>query len=214
MEAHIDDIIEAVEELDTTGKLPIFVAVNLGKLPNLEPEEYNRLYYINRVAKLEKAANQHRNELDDVNKHILDLKDEMRNKLAEMSFDIALTRSRNDNDKNDTVSEGDIGVSILHSNNSNETETNDGEVSVIQEPGNDSIIDREETSDTHMSQTECNNNTNNAIYSPEQHQQQEIMQPDQQRVHQLDKHQQQTQQQIQHHHQQQQQILQHQMQQQ
>ena len=79
VEAHIDDIIEAVEKLDATGKLPIFDAVNLGKLPNLEPEEYNRLYYINRVAKLEKAANQHRDELDDVNKHILDLKDEMRN---------------------------------------------------------------------------------------------------------------------------------------
>ena len=95
VEAHIDDIIEAVEKLDSINKLPLFVAVNLGKVPDLEPEEYNRLYYINRVAKLEKSVNQHRDELDNMNRYILELKDEMKSQKAEMRENLSLNKSSN-----------------------------------------------------------------------------------------------------------------------
>ena len=42
-EAHLDDVIDAIKMVDAVDKLPIFVARDLSKLPNLQPEELNQL---------------------------------------------------------------------------------------------------------------------------------------------------------------------------
>ena len=59
-DAHLEDILVALGKLDALNKLPVFVAADLGKLPGIQPEELNQLYYINRVASLEKQVKQHR----------------------------------------------------------------------------------------------------------------------------------------------------------
>ena len=52
-DVNIEDIIKAVADLDVQNILPVFVANDLSKLPDLQPEELNKLYYINKVASLE-----------------------------------------------------------------------------------------------------------------------------------------------------------------
>ena len=53
-EASLDDIIEAIKKLDGLSKLPNFVARNVVKIPDRQPEELNILYAINRINNLEK----------------------------------------------------------------------------------------------------------------------------------------------------------------
>ena len=54
-EANINDILEALIKLDSTQKSPKFVAQNLDKLPERQPEELNVLTLINRIASIEKT---------------------------------------------------------------------------------------------------------------------------------------------------------------
>ena len=50
----MDDIIEAIKKLDGLSRLPNFVARNVVKIPDRQPEELNILYDINRINNLEK----------------------------------------------------------------------------------------------------------------------------------------------------------------
>ena len=54
-EANINDILEALIKLDSAQKSPKFVAQNLDKLPERQPEELNVLTLINRIASIEKT---------------------------------------------------------------------------------------------------------------------------------------------------------------
>ena len=69
-------VVNAVADLDVQNILPVFVAKDLSKLPDLQPEELNKLYYINRVASLEAQMKQHREELVTVNRYISQINDE------------------------------------------------------------------------------------------------------------------------------------------
>ena len=53
-EANIQDIMDGLLKLDAINKLPNFVAKQLNKIPDRQPEELNIFAMINRVAKLEK----------------------------------------------------------------------------------------------------------------------------------------------------------------
>ena len=86
--ANIEDIMKAIEDLDAVKKLPIFVARDLGKLPDLQPEELNRLYFINRVQTLERSVDQHQDEIENMNRYFMELKDEMRLNLSKMKDEI------------------------------------------------------------------------------------------------------------------------------
>ena len=57
VEANMNDIIDALTELDAKSKLPLFVARNVEKIPDRQPEEINLLSIINRVNKLENMMN-------------------------------------------------------------------------------------------------------------------------------------------------------------
>ena len=52
-DAHINDIFDALLKLDIISKVPSFVAKNIDKLPDRQPEELNMISIINRLAKLE-----------------------------------------------------------------------------------------------------------------------------------------------------------------
>ena len=54
LKASIQDIIDGLLKLDAIGKLPNFVAKQLNKIPDWQPEELNIFAMINRVPKLEK----------------------------------------------------------------------------------------------------------------------------------------------------------------
>ena len=73
---HIEDIFEAIKDLDAANKLPIFVAKELSSLPDLQPEELNVLFFIKRIKALEVEAKQHREELTTLNRHITQVNDD------------------------------------------------------------------------------------------------------------------------------------------
>lgn len=52
--ANIDDIFDALLKLDSVSKLPKFVAFNLSRIPDRQPEELNLLYIIDRLSNAEK----------------------------------------------------------------------------------------------------------------------------------------------------------------
>ena len=53
-EANINDIFEALQKLDSIESLPIFVAKDVEKIPDRQPEEINLIAIVNRISKLEK----------------------------------------------------------------------------------------------------------------------------------------------------------------
>ena len=55
--ANIDDIFEALVKLDSLSKLPNFVAKDLSRIPDRQPEEYNSFYAIERVSSIEMKMN-------------------------------------------------------------------------------------------------------------------------------------------------------------
>ena len=52
-EAHLDDIFQELNKLDSINKLPTFVVKNINRIPDQQPEENNKISIINRVCKLE-----------------------------------------------------------------------------------------------------------------------------------------------------------------
>ena len=67
---HIEDIFQAIKDLDAVERLPIFVAKELSNLPDLQPEELNVLFFIKRIKALEVEVKQHREELISIQKHM------------------------------------------------------------------------------------------------------------------------------------------------
>ena len=75
-EANIDDIISAISDLDASNKLPEFVAMDLDKLPGVQPEDLNIFYYIDRMASMETQLKQHTDEIISLKRHISELNDD------------------------------------------------------------------------------------------------------------------------------------------
>ena len=75
-EANIDDIISAISDLDASNKLPEFVAMDLDKLPGVQPEDLNIFYYIDRMASMETQLKQHTDEIISLKRHVSELKDD------------------------------------------------------------------------------------------------------------------------------------------
>ena len=68
--ASIDDIFDAVTKLDSENKLPRFVASDLARLPDRQPEELNLMYIIERVATIE---NKIKSQEDIINDHAIQI---------------------------------------------------------------------------------------------------------------------------------------------
>ena len=77
-EAHLADIIEALTKLDLVldkdDEIPVFVAKNIERLPDRQPEELNLLSIVNRLSSVEKnlkaqenILTEHRMELISIN---------------------------------------------------------------------------------------------------------------------------------------------------
>ena len=56
---HVNDIVKAIQKLDSINLLPEFVAKDLDRIPSCLPEELNTLMLIQRVADLEKCRDEH-----------------------------------------------------------------------------------------------------------------------------------------------------------
>ena len=73
--ANIDDILKALNKLDNDDKLPKFVAFNLSRVPNRQPEELNLLYIVERLTKVENKLKQHDDTLSSHAVTLMQLKD-------------------------------------------------------------------------------------------------------------------------------------------
>ena len=70
-EANLNDIMDALLQLDAKSKLPFFVARNVERVPDRQPEEINLLSIINRMNKLENMMNDCTDILSSVNRDIV-----------------------------------------------------------------------------------------------------------------------------------------------
>ena len=68
--ANIDDIFEALIKLDANEKLPKFVAYNISKIPDRQPEEFNLLFIIDRLNNVEKKIKLH---METLSNHAVDI---------------------------------------------------------------------------------------------------------------------------------------------
>ena len=140
--AHIDDIFKAIGELDAVDNLPIFVAKDLSKVPDLQPEELNVLFFINRVKSLEAQVSQQREELVTINRYLSQIDDDQRRQLnkvegqeeelASVNRDLAqvkqdLTRQFNEVKSQIQTQLGNIDSGVVTSNIINGNETTDEE---------------------------------------------------------------------------------------
>ena len=73
--AHINDIMESLKVLDAADKIPDFVAKDLDKLPDRQPEELNMLSLIQRVADIEKTLKLHSHTLSTISIDVISMKD-------------------------------------------------------------------------------------------------------------------------------------------
>ena len=73
--AHINDIMEALKTLDSADKIPDFVARDLDRLPDRQPEELNLLSLIGRVADIEKTNQLHSDTLSTISIDVMSIKD-------------------------------------------------------------------------------------------------------------------------------------------
>ena len=85
--ANINDIFDALIKLDSLSKLPKFVAVNLSRVPDRQPEELNLLYIIDRVSNIEKKLKLHEETLTTHKTDMLNMNDANEN-LKSKIFDI------------------------------------------------------------------------------------------------------------------------------
>ena len=68
--ANLEDILDALNKLDSEDKLPKFVAYNLSRVPDRQPEELNLICVINRLATVENKLKQYD---DTLSSHAVDL---------------------------------------------------------------------------------------------------------------------------------------------
>ena len=102
--ANIDDIMEAIIHLDAKGKLPDVVAKDIGRLPDRQPEELNKLYIIKELAELKKAKQNHEDVLSDIKIDVLKLQDDAKKKcnIKESNEDNNTNRTANEDNNNTT----------------------------------------------------------------------------------------------------------------
>ena len=74
VEAHTEDILNAVKKLDAIQKFPDIVARNLDRIPDRQPEELNLLWVTQRLKKVESMLNTHNDHLTDMHIDITELK--------------------------------------------------------------------------------------------------------------------------------------------
>ena len=75
-EAHLVDIIDALTKIDSEQSMPFFVAKDIERLPDRQPEELNLLSIVNRLSSIEKDARQYENTLTEHGLEIIKLKEE------------------------------------------------------------------------------------------------------------------------------------------
>ena len=69
-EANLNDIFDGLQTLDTIDQIPNFVAKNIDKIPERQPEEINIVSLLNRINKIEKKTTEYKNTLSN---HEIDL---------------------------------------------------------------------------------------------------------------------------------------------
>ena len=69
-EANLNDIFDGLQTLDTIDQIPNFVAKNIDKIPERQPEEINIVSLLNRINKIEKKTTEYENTLSN---HEIDL---------------------------------------------------------------------------------------------------------------------------------------------
>ena len=69
-EANINDIFDALQKLDSIDSLPTFVAKQLDRVPDRQPEEINLIAIVNRISQLEKRNKEYEEALSN---HEIDL---------------------------------------------------------------------------------------------------------------------------------------------
>ena len=84
--ANLDDIMDAIKELDAKGKLPECVARDISRVPDRQPEELNMLYVISQIAELKKASKTHEECLSKIKIEVMELQDEAKNTAADHVF--------------------------------------------------------------------------------------------------------------------------------
>ena len=105
---HTEDIFDAIKSLDEKNKLPDVVAQDLGRIPNMLPEELNILAIITRVAELEKHRFQTNTTLESVSLDVMNLRD----KLNENTASTTINNNRNVNGNLDDNNEGNGQIAI------------------------------------------------------------------------------------------------------
>ena len=127
-EANLQDIIDALLVLDSCDKLPVFVARELNKIPDRQPEELNVFSLINRVARLEKKLYEyeetmimHECSLKNIEKLNID------DKLEQFSKEVKLLTlaKRNEFSTEENISK--MNSNILSTPSSSKNEENDHE---------------------------------------------------------------------------------------
>ena len=92
--AHVNDIFEALMKLDGMDKMPVFVAINIMKLPDRQPEELNLLSMVDRLSDIEKRIKNHE---DILTSHAIDILSFKDNKISKPTIEITDTMLKNDN---------------------------------------------------------------------------------------------------------------------
>ena len=83
--ANLDDIMDAIKELDVKGKLPECVARDISRIPDRQPEELNMLYVLNQITELKKASKSHEDCLSDIKIEVMALQDKAKNTAADQT---------------------------------------------------------------------------------------------------------------------------------
>ena len=133
-EASIDDIFDAVTKLDSDDKLPKFVASDLARLPDRQPEELNLMYIIDRVSIIENKIKSQEQVITDHAIKILKLNDASEicsqrysknheNNVSQDLFNVARNKKNNNlNDESSTkhpklnVNDNSSGASLMNNN--------------------------------------------------------------------------------------------------
>ena len=73
--ANIDDIFEALTKIDSCDSVPTFVALNVDRVPDRQPEELNLVMIVDRLSNIEKLARSHDDAIISQGLSILELQD-------------------------------------------------------------------------------------------------------------------------------------------
>ena len=117
--ANLDDIMEAIKDLDTKGKLPECVARDISRIPDRQPEELNMLYVLSQITELKKASKTHEECLSKIKIEVMPLQDEAKdtavdhviNDSSDLNEGISVASTQNEPPINDEPQQGNSVVS-------------------------------------------------------------------------------------------------------